>query len=241
MEFEPRIVSKNSLHNCGERFCISFRKTRNINETAPLLSPAPVHYRESEISFGSRPCKSVTKNVSLLLGASILKNLDPVKLGKANNECYVRATGGNTIPKISKELDAYYEEHGDNNVVKVFVACGVNDIRYCTNGIYHFRSRINQLVDKINLYFPRAKVFFQSILPVFIENRFTVMNILNFNRLLYEVCLSKRCYYLDAFRHFLSPCGNVRNAKLYTDKVHLNKRGMAVLARIYIEITLTLQ
>ena len=169
-----------------------------------------------------------------MFGASIINGLDPGRLGKGSNKCFVYAEGGRRIPKISKVLDEVYEEHRDKNVVKVFVSAGVNDVRYCTDGIFHLRSQINHLISKIQTYFPQAKVYFQSILPVHIENKFTVINILNFNRMIYEVCVSRRCYYLDVFKLILSPCGNVRNMRLYSDRVHLNKRGLAILARVYI-------
>ena len=140
---------------------------------------------------------------------------------------------GNKLCNISNDLDTFYEEHGQENVVKVFISAGVNDMRYCSNGVYHFRSKINQLINKVELYFPQAKIFFQSVLPVYVENRFTVKNILDFNKMLYQICLQRKCYYLNIFGLFVSPW-LTRNEHLYSDKVHLNKRGTAMLARIYI-------
>ena len=138
------------------------------------------------------------------------------------------------MPKITKELDDFYGEHGDKDVGKVFVSAGINDIRYCRDGVRHLRSQITNLIERIRTYFPRAKIYFQSVLPVFIENKYIVGNTLNFNKMLYEICLEKRCFYLDIIRRFLSPFGGVRNESLYSDRVHLNKYGLAVLARVYI-------
>ena len=145
----------------------------------------------------------------------------------------MRATGRNKLQNISSDLDTFYEEHGEENVVKVFISAGVNDMRYCSNGIYHLKTKITQLINKVELYFPHAKIFFQSVLPVYIENRHTVKNILDFNRMLYDICLQRKCYYLNIFGLFLSPWLK-RNEYLYRDKVHLNRRGTAILARVYI-------
>ena len=109
------------------------------------------------------------------------------------------AEGGSRISKISEYLDVMYDDHKDKNVSKVFLSVGVNDVRYCKGEVSYLRSQINNLITKVQTFFPHARVFFQSVLPVFIENQFTAINILKFNRMLYEVCLVRRCYYLDAF------------------------------------------
>ena len=220
----------------GERFCLSFRKTKNPDEVINNISSSmPKHYSDEDVSFGNKTIVSpVVEKVSLILGASIIKELDPDRLAKGSNKCYVRAGGGNKLSKISSDLDTFYEEHGQDNVVKVFISAGVNDLRYCTtNGVYHLRYQVINLISKINLYFPHAKVFFQSVLPVYVENRYTVKNILDFNRMLYEICSLKKCYYLNVFGLFLSPW-SMRNDHLYSDRVHLNRRGIAILARVYI-------
>ena len=228
--------------NCGERFVFSFRTTipsecANGDMLATNLSSSSEtvqEYRDNEISFGPLNPVQPRKKVSLILGASIIKGLIPSKLGKGDNECYVRARGGIRLPKIMKELDDFYSEHGEKDVGKVFVSAGINDIRYCRDGIRHLRSQIIQLIERIRTYFPGAKIYFQSVLPVFIENNYIVRNTLSFNKMLYEICLDKRCFYLDIIRRFLSPIGDVRNECLYSDRVHLNKYGLAVLARVYI-------
>ena len=227
---------------CGERFVFSFRteippESENGDRLDPNTSSSTEtveQYRDNDISFGTFNPVLPRKKVSLILGASIIKGLIPDKLGKGDNECYVRARGGSRLPKITKELDDFYGEHGDKDVGKVFVSAGINDIRYCRDGVRHLRSQITNLIERIRTYFPRAKIYFQSVLPVFIENKYIVGNTLNFNKMLYEICLEKRCFYLDIIRRFLSPFGGVRNESLYSDRVHLNKYGLAVLARVYI-------
>ena len=231
-------VPESEDSGCGGRWVLSFRKTidgDSIEDRDGIGSPMAASYKSNEISFDiGKPLNVLKENVSLVFGASIINGLDSNRLAKGTNKCFVYAEGGRRISQISKVLDEVYEEHRDNNVVKVFVSTGVNDIRYCRNGIFHLRSQLNHLITKIHTYFPHAKVYFQSILPVHIENNFTVINILNFNKMLFEVCVSRRCYYLNVFNLFLSHWGNARNMRLYSDRVHLNKRGLAILARVYI-------
>ena len=58
---------------------------------------------------------------------------------------------------------------------------------------------------------------------------------LDFNRLLYDVCKYERVFLLDVFGIFL--LGNFRNPRLFPigrNDIHPNKRGIGLLAREYI-------
>ena len=74
----------------------------------------------------------------------------------------------------------------------------------------------------------------QSVLPVHIDNDYTVKNINDYNKLLFLLCAQNKCYYIDAFTYFLDHNGQYRNQNLYKDRVHLNHYGISLLARNYI-------
>ena len=133
-------------------------------------------------------------------------------------------------------MDEFYTSHSDSYDVKnVFISLGINDIRYLQHGVLFLRRHLVNLINKIKRYFgSKCNIYFQSVLPTEIEYRHTVRNILDFNKLLYIICAQESCFYIDAFRHFLDTKGNCINRALYRDRVHLNHRGVALLASNYI-------
>ena len=59
---------------------------------------------------------------------------------------------------------------------------------------------------------------------------YTASNVLNFNRIVKDVCAQKNCVYLDCFKDFLTYDRNFCNSVLYHDWLHLNNRGVGVLS-----------
>ena len=56
-----------------------------------------------------------------------------------------------------------------------------------------------------------------------IKDQFTVENISEFNKLLYTICQTEKCFYADSFWSFIDPYG-FRYASLFSDEVHLFKQ-----------------
>ena len=130
------------------------------------------------------------------------------------------------------------------SVKKLFISAGTNDIRHCQKGIKHLKNSLCDLMRAANLFFPDAKVFFQSIPPIHPNGCiYTARNVLQMNVLIYNLCSRFRLYYLDIFGSFLDRTGN-RNVRLFPEfdvhrnsyDIHPNKRGMGVLASFYIYI-----
>ena len=122
------------------------------------------------------------------------------------------------------------------SVKRVFVSVGTNDIRYAKDGVNHLYSPMQNLLEKIKLYYPNATVYVQSLLPQRVDNKHTVSNVLSFNKLLIKVCTVTQSMFLDILKNFLLP-NMCRNTNLYCqDGVHLNYIGLGALARAYIYI-----
>ena len=69
------------------------------------------------------------------------------------------------------------------------------------------------------------------------ERSHVVENVLNFNKMIYHVCVHERVYMIDIFRTFLFR--GYRHHMLFPNNVndiHPNRRGLGVLARKYIDI-----
>ena len=126
----------------------------------------------------------------------------------------------------------------DSIVEKVFLCVATNDIRNCYhNGVKHLKSPLIQLIRKVKLLFPKACVYFQSLIPLPVRNQTTIKNIMDTNYMIFDICKKERIYYLNVFWAFLGHDG-YRNKNLFPknlNDIHPNKIGVGTLARFYIE------
>ena len=214
------------------RFSISFRKVAPLNE-------------DHEISFDLKEDKInilPKRKICVIAGDSYSAGLDPVKLGRKNRRIVKNvSSGGAKIEDVSEQLDEFFLRNGEGVVDKVFISVGTNDIRLCKDsGVKHLRNKLFRLVDKVKLLFPGAKLWFQSLLPLPVQNAWTVGNVEKYNNMLYGVCSDKGVFYLDCFSMFLTPTGNgdfLRYEPLFRPaNIHPNNRGLALLARKYISL-----
>ena len=223
---------------CEEwRVCISFRKLNSITDEES----------DPDISFGckapvvdnspSTPSTHIQK-MNLVVGDSFSAGLDEGKLSR-NGRMLVKniSSGGATINDVCKQLDDFYISN-NHPVSKFFVCVGANDIRHCREkGIRHLKSPLNDLARQIRTQFPSASVWFQTLIPLPHQHNFTEVNVMQYNQLLYEICLLNRIYYLDCFSSFLTHDG-FRSEHLFHNRlnIHPNNRGLSVLARIYLKL-----
>ena len=257
-----------NINISGPRWCISFRgRSRFLNPVPAMSLPTATVNDISEQTISNIPTTDITvplnntlnssrdlfedslastqsvriakKRTTLILGTSQQVELVEKKLAKKSNVCFNLSKGGNKIAQISKTVDTFYTDHShDCNVVNIILAVGINDIRYCRRGINHLKTPLVQLIEKLKNFFPSARIFIESVLPVYIRDQYTVPNIMRYNEMLYNICISLKCLYLNTFSSFLIPGTNIRDASLYKGpySVHLNRRGLAVLAKRYIDL-----
>ena len=168
----------------------------------------------------------------------MLHNSKRLEKGKINVVNLSR--GGAKIKHVEGELDNFYKSHGsDFEVKKLFLCVGTNDIRYCfDNGVRHLKAPLKRLIAKIKTYHINAKIYIQPILPQDVVRRSTRFNILEYNKILHDLCSSERLYYLNVFSEFLDMHG-FKNKSLFEKRglsVHPNVLGMGRLARHYINV-----
>ena len=175
--------------------------------------------------------------VVLIAGSSITKRLDADKLGKGRVKVVNISVGGNTFHKTQATIEDYYNSNKDSvNVTKLFVTGGCNDIRYLySRGVRHLKAPITRLMLKIRELFPNAEVYFHSVLPNRIVNRWTVDNVVGVNNLIRGCCSMNKIYYLNFFGDFLRADGE-RNDNLFEDDVHPKRSSMGIFARRYIKL-----
>ena len=218
---------------CGERYSISFRKIKYTE----VQNEWPFTNKTSAIP--PKPTPPPQKNkTTLVLGTSIPYYLDFQKLtgssGKVNviNLCQ----RGAKIRHLHDVLDEHYKNaNPDESVDKIIVSVGTNDLRNNKkNTVGHLYTPMENLVSKIKTFYPEATIYIQSLLPLRVQNAFTVGNVLGFNKLLVRLSAQNKCFYLDIFEEFLGENKHI-NPDLYRwDGVHLSNKGLSVLARAFI-------
>ena len=202
----------------------------------PKVSDNTTYKPKIDINIDTTKYKPKT---AIILGTSQQVDLKAEKLAKRGKTCINLSKGGNKISHINNDIDTFYIERSENyDVTTIILAVGINDIRYCRKGINHLKSPLINLINKLKDYFPKCKIYIDSVIPIKINNQFTVSNIYKYNEMLYNICVMTQCYYIDTFSMFLYPGTYIRNVHLYKGpiSVHLNRRGLAVLAREYIHL-----
>ena len=219
------------------RYSISFRRSN----ATPRRESADQTPRFEE-SPNTPPVSANAIPASLMVGDSFLARLDKDRLGKNRKTIINLAKGGNKFRDVIQSLRTFKSNsENDKYLIKqIFISVGTNDIRNCKNGIMHLKGELFNLVRTIKHLFPTAKLYMQSLLllPVTHDNRsYVVENVLNFNKMIYHVCVHERVYMIDIFRTFLFR--GYRHHMLFPNNVndiHPNRRGLGVLARKYIDI-----
>ena len=230
------------------RVVISFRKLSPIANEDSVADPdvsfdkiTPPEKKEEEKEKVQPPVR-----VSLIAGDSFTAGLDAERLGRKKRANVINLSkGGATIQGVINQLNEFYTSNGNENVIvnKVFICVGANDIKNCRDdGIRHLKSPLVHLSKQVRLLFPDADVWFQNLMPLPLQHEFSIRNVQEYNKLVYEVCSFTKSYFLDIFEKFLSldyRTGNYYRCEslfVNTSNVHPNKRGLGVLAKSYLRL-----
>ena len=233
-------VTPGNIKESGDqiRYSISFRKFRSDQSQDASGSSIA-----ASIPLYSSVLKASPKvPTSLIVGDSFAARLDANRLSKGTKNVINIAKGGYKIPVAIESLDTFHKDLADKETIidQVFISIGTNDIRHSRReGVDKFKSELFKLIRRIKELFPRAKIFFQSLIPLHItrENEsYVARNLLQFNSMLFDVCKHEKVYMFDIFGMFL--LGIYRNPHLFPEgyrDIHPNKRGLGLLAKEYIK------
>ena len=251
------------------RYSLSFRKISNGSPSLYSPPPVPEHHSpvkdkikvfEDNIKPKISPTPSTMSSdmldkspkkkfvnhsflgeATLIAGDSFTARLNPALLGKGRKNVINISNGGFTINQVENSIDQFYLNN-NQEIDQVFVSVGTNDIRNCKiNGVMHLRKPLTDLVNKIRLLFPIAKIFLQSLLPLPItqfNEHYVIRNVSEYNLLIEQVCRKAHAYILDVFWEFVDPLSGHRDLYYFPNDIrdcHPNARGVGVLARFYIE------
>ena len=223
------------------RYSLSFRavsKPVDVPVQEPALQP--------KLGKASNIKPEEKKRVCLIVGDSFAARMDVVKLGKGKVIVENIAEVGAKIDKVKKQITEYGAAHPGNEVLKVIISVGTNDIRNAQQGIDHLRGPFKDLCNTVNDIYPNSRIYFQSLLPLPLrhDNDWeTNTRVMQFNRIIYNECTFRHFYFIDAFfpfckfnRRYNQPYS--RFDRLFdVGGIHPNPQlGLGVLARMYIRV-----
>ena len=180
-----------------------------------------------------RPVLRGIKRTTVLFGTSITESVIGKRLARKGHHVINVSESGADIKMISEMVDdfALYDTAA-NDVEKVVLCFGTNDIKHSSRGVAHLKTPVFNLINKIKYCFPGATILVMSNLPMKNLYWYTCPNFLKFNDILQDVSLKSNCYYIDCFKNFLSEDRYDYNKFLFRDPWHLNKRGLGILCSI---------
>ncbi len=108
---------------------------------------------------------------------------------------------------------------------KIYIMLGLNELGWSYSNL--FIKRYGELVDSIKDSQPTAKIFVQSVLPVSAvksssHKSFNNPRILEYNRMIYNMCAEKQVIYLNVRESVEDKKGNLPK-EATTDGIHMNK------------------
>ena len=221
----------------GPRIVFSYRETDSGKTSSSAPYPISASH-DNPVSI------SPTIKTSLIVGTSITRPLIPERLCKKGNSCINISKGGAKISDIKNNLLQFKESENPNPIENIIFSVGTNDIRNI-NDVRVLEEPLKDLFTTAKEAYPESKIYFQNLLPIRLKNYYcqdninTVNKVYEFNRLLFRLCKSFEVYYIDVFKLFLNnknPGERDIRQDLYKDDVHLNYKGIGVLARKLIYI-----
>ena len=169
----------------------------------------------------------------VLFGTSITSSVVGRRLGHKGRNVINISESGATVATISDMVDDFKHFDADaDNIDKVVLCFGTNDIKSAWKGVGHLKDAVFDLVSKVKGYFPGAIVLVFNVLPMKNRHWFTCRNVILFNQILQDVCYRTNSYYVDCFKTFLSNDMFDYSPSLFRDDLHLNRKGIGVLCSI---------
>lgn len=227
---------------------LSFRRVSpDISNTSELFSQKNVLSSSSQqLPTTKEPMKKPTKT-TLLLGTSITANIKEEKIGKNGNICRNLSQRGAKINDITANILKFKETNSSMHVDKIIISVGTNDVNNVrsSTAVKGLEEPLHNLISTAKNAYPTAEIYIQSLLPIKLkewhceDNLVTVDKVYSFNRLLFNTCKKFNLFYVDIFNLFISkgmPGPHSVRVDLYRDRLHLNWKGLSVLARKLIYI-----
>lgn len=203
--------------------------TSTQSETEPASAPPSLPPKQSSLRH-----KPKIRKTNALFGSSMTKFIRTKNFSFRGKNLINISQSGAKIKDLIKNVIDFYENDvtaKNDDIEKVILSIGTNDVKYCKFGVDHLRKYFVELIEVTKSLFPASIVVVQCCLPIICtsNNLHVARNVVNFNRMIKDVCFQYNCVFLDCFRDFLTRDLSQVNSNLYHDWLHLNKTGVGAL------------
>ena len=198
--------------------------------TAPLSQSAPLS--QPVCGLPRKQGGPKKRQTTVLFGTSITYWVKPNKVAAHGGKFVNMSQRGAKIVNIKQNVQEFYEQHEaakTDDVEKIIFSLGTNDIKYSKRGVAHLKKFLVSLINVTKNLFPAAIILFQCCLPIRNMYTYTVRNVLDFNGLLMDLCYDFNCVYIDCFKDFLTNDGKCQDRALFSDWLHFNGNGYALI------------
>ena len=163
--------------------------------------------------------KKSKENIDLVIGDSMVKNIDNNKLSKAAKKRTVcHSYSGATVEQIATKFDQHSKE--DQSFDKVIIHVGTNDlVRTQPDKV---AQNMESLIVKVK---SQAKQVAASAVVRRYDNKVKPIIISSYNNLLHNLCIKHKIAYID------NDC--IDNSMLNRSNLHLNKNGDRALGSAF--------
>ena len=172
---------------------------------------------------------------SIICGDSMLRDLIEDRFNKRGKTTKIVKCSGKGLDVIGETV--LNLNVNKSHVKSIVIHGGTNDItRFNLDSI---EDKVGVLIDSLKGAYPNAEIFLSSILPrKFKFNSIkSERKLLLVNKILFRVCKSKHCIYVNTFNRFLDSAGYMNYHLFNRDNLHLNKGyGTKALARCFLDI-----
>ncbi len=165
----------------------------------------------------------------LFLGHSLIEYFDWQERFPAHNALNLGVAGETVEGLLSRVLKI---KDVCPRADMIFIMTGINNVAM---GDADFFGTYRVILEKLSSYYPGAKVFVHSILPVAVDFM-TNKPVLEANARLKELAEASGAEYLDIYSRFVDGRGEPVREHLLDDGVHLTRRGYAVWSGVLEEI-----
>ena len=150
-------------------------------------------------------------NIDLVIGDSMVKNIDSKKLERAAKQKTVcHSYSGATVEQIHQKIEEYWNE--DHNYQRVVIHVGTNDLA---------REKPEEVAKKMETLITKVKTHANEVAASSVirryDNKVRASNITNYNNLLHQLCIKHNINYID------NDC--IDRSMLNGSNLHLNKHG----------------
>ena len=181
---------------------ISYSRASRRNPKQPKLT------KEKTNSNLTKPSRM---NIDLVIGDSMVKNIDSEKLETAAKQKTVcHSYSGATVEQIHQKIEEYWNE--DHNYHRVVIHVGTNYLPH--EKPEEVAKKMETLITKVQTH---ANEVAASIVIRRYDNKVRASNITHYNNLLHQLCIKHNVTYID------NDC--IDRSMLNGSNLHLNKHG----------------